>query len=536
MIIKQHHLGCLARTSYFIADRGTRRAVLVDPQRDVAAYLDDARALGAEVTHVLLTEWRPATAAAACEVRDRTGARIACSATSEAGYPFLSVRDGDEIVLGTVRLVIRETPGHTPDAIAIIAFDDRHGELPQAVFTGTTLLIGDVGRPDSVAWAPFRPSDAAESLYDSLHATLLALPDETLVYPSHGAGALCGRALSTELVSTIGAQRRYNFALQPMTRAEFVRTIAADERAVTADAAAAPACITRWTLPELLAGQREGAQIVDARDPLDFAAAHLAGSVNVPMQRIGAGVETILSVHRPIVVIAAAGDAEPAARRLMSAGFPIVAVLEGDLSALAAWPDLVRRTIRVSAQTVGEQLAGGRSPLVIDVRSDVEWRAEHVAGSLCVPLGHLRERMHLIPYSHVLVMVSGTGHRSSAAASLLQAHGVADVLDLVGGMRAWKSMRLPTVSEDAVRCGARPDGTRRDSAGMPAGARSDGARSGARFDRAGSRSEPEPDERRVRVGVAPRKFELGGALCVDLEQRIARRHHVAKPTKQPNAG
>lgn len=496
MLIKRHYLGCLAHASYFIADRETQRAAIVDPRRDVTPYLEDARLHGVEVTDVILTAWQPETVAAALELRDRAGARIAVGVHANSGYPFTPVRDDDAITLGAVRLVIVETPGHIPGAISILVFDDQRSDLPHAVLTGAALLIGDVGRPDRIVWEPTSATEAAGILYDSLHAKLLALPDETLVYPSHGAGALCGWALSTDMVSTIGAQRRYNFALQPMPREAFVRMIVPDAHEAVATGRHRRHA-ARWPLPEVLAAERAGAQIVDVRDPLDFAAAHLVGSVNVAMHRIGAGVETVLTIARPIVVVASPGDENAAASRLQDAGFSVLAALEGGLSALVTRPDLVRRTIRVSALTLGEQLANGRSPLVIDVRSEPEWRAEHIAGSVVVPLEHLRERMYLIPYSHRLAVMSAHGYRSSAAASLLQAHG-ADVLDVVGGIAAWKASRLPTASEGAA---------------LP-------------------RSHTEAYQGGGRVLIRSRASELNGALCVELEQQIIRRHQVDTPVKQ----
>jgi len=502
MLFKQHYLGYAGHAGYLIGDPETRKAAVVDPRPDLTPYLDEARAHGLEVSNVILTEWQPDTAAVALELGRRNGARISTAAGTEVGYPFMSVRDGDAIMLGALRLAIVETPGHTPAAISILVFDPRYSDrAPYAALTGSTLMIGDIGRPDRVAWGDIGGAQAAGALYDSLHRTLLMLPDETLVYPSHGAGTICGCTLSTAHVSTIGAQRRHNYALQPMARTEFVRLIAAGRprgaprmpaRPRVVPAATTPA---RWSLPELLDARDQGTQIVDVREPVDFAAAHLAGSLNVAADRVGTGVEAVLSQQRPVALIATPGRERAAVQDLADAGFDVTATLEGGPRALRSRADLARRAARISAQTVAEQLTTGRRlPLVIDVRTEAEWRADRVAGSICVPLARLHERAHLIPYAHLRVVVSAHGYRSSAAASLLQALGI-EVLEMVGGVAAWHACRLPTVGDGP----------------------------------AAAESEPEAHEVGMGVRIGPRKFELGGTLCVDLEQRLTPRDDVAEP-------
>jgi hydroxyacylglutathione hydrolase len=501
MLLKQHWLGYAGHAGYLIGDPEARKAAIIDPRPDLTRYLDDARGHHLEVSDVILTEWQPDTAAVARELGRRCGARISIGAGTPVGYPFMPVRDGDTIMVGALRLAIIETPGHTPAAISILLFDPRYSDrAPYAALTGSTLMIGDVGRPDRVAWGDIGAAEAAGALYESLHRTLLTLPDETLVYPSHGSGTICGCTLSTTPVSTIGAQRRHNYALQPMARTEFVSVIAADRPRVAPRLADQPQCAPAatspavWSLAELLAARDEETQIVDVREPVDFAAAHLAGSLNVATDRIGTGVEAVLSRQRPVALIAAPGRERAAARDLTDAGFDVTAILEGGPDALRSRPDLTRRTVRISALTVAEQLAGRRPPLMIDVRTEAEWCADRVGGSICVPLARLLERARLIPYSDLLVVLSGHGYRSSAAASLLRALGV-EVVEMVGGMAAWHACRLPTVGEGPATPG----------------------------------SEPEAHEVGMGVRIGPRKFELGGTLCVDLEQRLTPNDDVAEP-------
>src|SRR5215831_3510424 len=297
MILKQFYLGCLAHASYLIGDETTHAAVVVDPQRDIDQYLGFAAEHGLEIRHVVLTHFHADFLAGHLELRDRTGARIYLGAAARAEYDFTPLRDGDAIELGRVRLVALETPGHTAESISILVFDlQKSAEIPHAVLTGDTLFVGDVGRPDLRVALGWSATDLGGLLYDSLRTKLLALPDESLIYPAHGAGSLCGKALSKETFSTIGEQRRSNYALQPMSKAAFVDL-------VTADQPQAPAYFTydavlnsqeRPTLDETLRRelvplaldrvlelQASGAQILDTRDPNEFAAAHLAGSINI---------------------------------------------------------------------------------------------------------------------------------------------------------------------------------------------------------------------------------------------------------------
>ena len=225
MILKQYYLGCLAHASYLIADEDAASRPSSTPSATSTQYVADAEELGCRIEHVFLTHLHADFVAGHLELRDRVGARIYLGARAEAEYAFTPLADGDAVELGEVRLSALETPGHTPESISILVYDlDTDAEQPHAVLTGDTLFIGDVGRPDLRASLGWSAEELGAMLYDSLHEKLLPLPDETLVYPAHGAGSLCGKNLSTDTVSTIGDQRRYNYALQPMSREEFVES------------------------------------------------------------------------------------------------------------------------------------------------------------------------------------------------------------------------------------------------------------------------------------------------------------------------
>jgi hydroxyacylglutathione hydrolase len=464
MILEQYYLGCLAHASYLVADEQSKLAAVVDPQRDIDQYLRDARRFGVRIDHVFLTHFHADFVAGHLELRDREGAAIYLGAGARAEYDFVAVGDGDTVELGPeVRLAVLETPGHSPESISILVYDRTNGgDAPHAVLTGDTLFIGDVGRPDLRASLGWSADELGGLLYDSLRDKLLPLPDETLVYPAHGAGSLCGRNLSTDAVSTIGEQRRHNYALQPMSREDFVGIVTADQPDTPAyftydavlNAKERPTLeealereLRPLSLVEVLELRGAGAQILDTRDPADFEGAHLAGSVNVGLGGTYATwCGTVLESEQPVVLVADLGREQEAAMRLGRIGFDIVAgYLEGGMQALEERPDLVARVERLTAGALAEQLASTEPPLVVDVRTEREWGEKRIAGSLNVPLTRLAQRIDELPSDRPLVVQCATGYRSAIAASLLLREGFDEVFDLVGGIAAWESSRLATV-------------------------------------------------------------------------------------------
>src|SRR5439155_10523022 len=230
MILHQFYLNCLAHASYLIGDELTRTAAVVDPQRDVDQYLTFADSHGLQVKHVFLTHFHADFVAGHLELRARVGATIYLGRAAKAEFAFTPLADGDRVELGRVRLQALETPGHTAESISILVFDlERSAFAPYAVLTGDTLFVGDVGRPDLRVALGWSAADLGGLLYDSLWNKLLPLPDASLVYPAHGAGSLCGKAIGKETVSTIGEQRHSNYALQPMSKSAFVDIVTADQ-------------------------------------------------------------------------------------------------------------------------------------------------------------------------------------------------------------------------------------------------------------------------------------------------------------------
>jgi glyoxylase-like metal-dependent hydrolase (beta-lactamase superfamily II)/rhodanese-related sulfurtransferase len=469
MILKQYYLGCLAHASYLIADEDTGSAAVVDPQRDIEQYLSDSRRLGCRIEHVFLTHFHADFLAGHLELHDREGATIHLGARASAQYPFTPMADGATVRLGAVRLVVLETPGHSPESISIVVYDGEHGEdRPYAVLTGDTLFIGDVGRPDLRASLGWSADQLAGMLYDSLHQKLAPLPDETLVYPAHGAGSLCGRNISTDTVSTIGTQRRFNYALQPMSRERFIEIVTAElpdalpyftydavlnarERPTLEQALARE--LNPLTLEQALALRRDGAHLLDTRDPAQYAAAHLRGSLNIGLGgSYATWCGTILDRERPIVLIAEPGREVEAATRLGRIGFDTVAgYLIGGMEQLACSPELIEQTPRITAGSLAEQLNTGKPPLLIDVRTPPEWIQRRIDRAINLPLNFLRDRLDILPAGRELAVYCAGGYRSAIATSLMLRAGSPTVTDLVGGLAAWAAAGLPLTT------GAPPD-------------------------------------------------------------------------------
>ncbi|MGH9865221.1 MAG: MBL fold metallo-hydrolase [Candidatus Acidiferrales bacterium] len=468
MIFKQFYLQCLAHASYVIGDEKTGTAAVVDPQRDTDQYIAFAAEHALKIKHVFLTHFHADFLAGHLELRDRVGAKIYLGAAAKATYAFTPLRDGQILEFGGVRLKILETPGHTPESISILVYDLKADDTqPHAVLTGDTLFIGDVGRPDLRAALGWSASELGGMLFDSLHEKLLPLPDQSLVYPAHGAGSLCGKAISKETVSTLGEQRRSNYALQPMSKEAFIQVVTADQpeapayftydavlnsqEHLTLDQAMAHE-MNPLTLDAVLELQATGAQILDTRDATEFASAHLAESINIGLiGQYATWAGTVLDRKHPIVIIADPGRENESAIRLGRIGFDHVAgYLQNGLKSLESRPELIAFTERLSAQFSAEVLSSSQPPLAVDVRTPGEHEQKHIAGSVSVPLNHLTENLEKLPRDRPLLVYCAGGYRSSIAASLLQRGGFNHVGEIAGGITGWEAAKLPVQTARAA--------------------------------------------------------------------------------------
>ncbi|MGB0908890.1 MAG: MBL fold metallo-hydrolase [Nitrospirales bacterium] len=456
MLFKQYYLKSLSHASYLIGDEGTHLAAIVDPQRDIEQYMTDLSTDGLTLRYVFLTHFHADFVAGHLGLQKETGAEICLGAQALANYSFRPMRTGYELELGAIRLKILETPGHTPEGISILIYDQAKSlEEPYAVLSGDTLFVDDVGRPDLMASVCDDANVMAEDLYDSLHQQLLPLPDETLLYPAHGAGSLCGKKLGANPYSTIGTQRQCNYALQPMPKKVFVEL-------VTIDQPEAPeyfqynAFLNRREHPTLgekmikslkpleldqvLHHKSDGAQILDVRTPEEYAMGHLCGSLNISLDgKFETWSAMILNREHAIVLIAEPGQEKEALIRLARVGYDhILGYLHRGIHALASTPELTLSTDRISATHLSEFIMTASRPHILDVRSRHEWEQRHIDDSRNIPLQKLEQHLQEIPKDHPVVVHCASGYRSSIAVSLLERHGFTNIQDLVGGFEAWE--------------------------------------------------------------------------------------------------
>jgi len=472
MYFKQFYLACLAHASYLIGSEG--EAAIIDPQRDVDEYIKEAGAHGFKIKYIIETHLHADFVSGHRELSARTGAEIVFSETAGAAFPHRAVKEDDEIKLGKVMLRIIETPGHTPESICILVTDTDVSNQPQKVLTGDTLFIGDIGRPDLAGGKGYTPQMMAGMMYETLHEKLLKLSDEVEVYPAHGAGSMCGKNMSKETSSTIGEQRKFNYALKPMAKDEFVRMM-------TADLGEAPAyfpkdaeinrtgaeVLSQLGKPEPLTPEQvrdlttqtdsllcDDSQtnslrvILDVRAAAEFGAGHVPGSLNIGLGgqfAIWAG--SLIPLTAPIIIVAQSeAQVEEAQMRLARVGIENVkGYLEGGV---AEWRQAGFELAIVSQISVDElnTLIAEQTPLqIVDVRRSPEYASGHVPRAIHAPLSTLAATIQtplLNPAQPTAVICAG-GFRSSAASSILQQNGFTNLLNITGGTSAWINAGYP---------------------------------------------------------------------------------------------
>ncbi|MEO6122445.1 MAG: MBL fold metallo-hydrolase [Ilumatobacteraceae bacterium] len=463
MFFRQYYLECLSHASYLIGDTTTGRAVVVDPQRDVAEYLADASANGLTIVKVLETHFHADFVSGHLELAAATGAAIGygAPAAGRVEFPIETFDDGEDIVLGDVVLEVRATPGHTPESISIVIYPTGKNSDPYGVLTGDAMFIGDVGRPDLLASAGISAEDLARKLYHSLHEQLLTLPDRTKVYPAHGAGSACGKNLSTETVSTIGEQRRDNYALAPMSEDEFVEAVtqgqtvaplyfsfAANRNREVRDLLSPKPAVETLTLDEVVAHQQSGAIVLDTRDDMTFATGHLRGSVNVGLGgRFAEYAGQVMHAGTPIVLVCDPGTETEATVRLARIGFDrVLGALASPVETFIAHPEHVEQASRLSASMLDDRIDSVSELVLIDVRNPGEIALGAIVGAHNVSLPHLLNAIGQFEPTTPTVVYCAGGYRSSIAASLLRSRGFTDVSDVVGGYSAWATRRATPTS------------------------------------------------------------------------------------------
>lgn len=452
MKFNQYYLECLSHASYLIGDETTGRAVVVDPQRDVSEYLADAKELGMTIELVIETHFHADFISGHLELAEATGAKIVYSSVAQPEFEYMGVADGERYSLGDVQLQFLHTPGHTPESMSIVIYEHADDTVPYGVLTGDTLFIGDVGRPDLLGSIGFTKEQLADKLYDSLHNKLMTLPDSTRVYPAHGAGSACGKNLSTELWSTMGEQRKTNYALRATDKAKFVELVTEGQppapgyfvynailnrkgRELLDESQMPPA----MSYDEVRDAVKRGAVLVDGRAPEEFALGHLKGAVNIGLE--GRYAEFAGSVVKPEDDIILVTDPErelEGKNRLGRIGFDrVIGYLKDPFAVMFANRDDVEVASRLTTSALGERIADVPELQLVDVRNPGEAEAGMIADAVNIPVGQLPDRLAELDRHRPTVVYCAGGYRSSMAASLLRKNGFDDVSDLLGGYNAW---------------------------------------------------------------------------------------------------
>jgi len=457
--IERFYLGCLAHASYAVGSEGV--AAIIDPQRDVDIYLEAAARSGWRIEFIIETHLHADFVSGHRELAKRTGAHIYLGAGSGAQFPHVPVKDGDEIRFGRCCFRFLQTPGHTMESICILMTDLGRPDRTGTLFTGDTLFIGDVGRPDLSA--NHTPQELAAILYQSIHDKLLTLPDDTEIYPAHGAGSLCGRQMSSESSSTIGKQRQTNYALRAQTCDEFVHLLT-DEIPARPEYFAREVDLNRrgaaplselpplaaFSAPEVLRLQKEGAVVVDTRPVMEFAVAHVPASVHIALTgQYASWAARILGLDTRLIITGEDPDhVRESQLRLARVGVENVAGYLAD--AVSGW---IRNGFELEyiPQLSVQELVELREQephrvALLDVREPGEWSGGVIEKSVRIPLGELQSRTGELDREKLLVVHCKGGYRSSIATSLLRRAGFRDIANLTGGFDAWKVSSLPYVA------------------------------------------------------------------------------------------
>lgn len=452
MIFTQHDLDCLSQGSYLIGDESTGRAVVVDPRRDIGVYVTEAAECGLQIERVIETHIHADFLTGHLELAAATGAQISYSEEAELEFPVEPLHDGQRISLGDVTLEILSTPGHTPESICVVVYEHPDDEVPYGVLTGDTLFVGDVGRPDLLSGEGLSAERLARSLYNSLHDKLMTLPDATRVFPAHGAGSACGKQMSSETSSTIGDQRRDNYALQIPDVDTFVASITEGqsphpryfefdsvrnrELRPLLDDDAPPSL----SINDIRRHAAVGAILLDARDAAEYARGHLRGAVNIGLEgRFAENAGQVFSPDRDIVLVGDTGIAQEAKVRLARIGLDrVVGQLDDLATVFTRHPDLVETASRFTPEQLAELLRSGAGIQLVDVRNPGETEEGVIAGAQEIPLPMLTDLLENLDPTAPVVTYCASGYRSLVAASALRAAGFAHVADLLGGYGAWE--------------------------------------------------------------------------------------------------
>lgn len=457
MKIEQIYTGCLAEAAYYIESNG--EAAIIDPLREVAPYLKRAQKDNATIKYIFETHFHADFVSGHVDLAEKSGAEIVYGPTAQTTFKSLIAQDGEQFKIGALTITTLHTPGHTPESTTYL-LRDEDGK-PHCIFTGDTLFIGDVGRPDLAQKGELTMEDMAATLYDSLQNKILTLPDDILVYPAHGAGSACGKNMSKETFDTLGHQKEVNYALKAATKEQFIKEVTegilpppqyfAKNAAMNKHGYESFDEVYEKGLTPLSPDEFEamanltGAVILDTRDPQVFAKGFIPSSVNIGLNGqfapwVGA---LITDLKQPLLLVCDAGKEEEAITRLARVGYDntIGFLSDGIVLWQSAGKDLDTIT-SISASEFENVLKNNANIQALDVRKPGEYEAEHLEQTLTRPLDYINDWTNEIDHKEIYYIHCAGGYRSMIAASILKARGVENVIDVAGGYGAIKSTGL----------------------------------------------------------------------------------------------
>jgi hydroxyacylglutathione hydrolase len=439
----------LGNSAYLLGSHETGEAILIDALRDIEQYLARAEALGLRVTTALETHIHNDFVSGAREAVQAVGATLGASAAAELEYPYHALHDGDTLRLGSWHLRVLATPGHTPEHISYLLSTSQG--IPEALFSGGSLMVGTIARPDLLG--PAETPVLARAAYETLHQRLLLLPDEVTVYPTHGGGSFCATGAGEQRVTSIGQERQHNPLIQAASYRQFLtrylqlvpypayydRMRGQNRQGFPLLGRSLPE-LAPLSVPEVTTALRQGAVLVDVRPFAAYDEEHIPNSVNVGIDgSISAWVGWVLEPTTPLVLLGAAPEDErEAQRQLLRIGYDrLLGALEGGLAAWCEAGQPVRSTRQMSVSTVGAALENGDRLTVIDSRELPEWAAGHIPGAVLMPVGQIPQQASHVRHEAPVAVHCAHGYRSSVAASLLERAGVPDIRHMTEGYEEW---------------------------------------------------------------------------------------------------
>lgn len=448
MYIQQIYTGCLAQAAYYIESEG--EAAIIDPLRDIQAYLDIAAARNAKIKYIFETHFHADFVSGHIDIAQKTGAKIVYGPTAKAGYDIILGTDGQEFPLGNEKIQLIHTPGHTKESSCFLA-KDATGK-PYALFSGDTLFVGDVGRVDLAANEILTKEQLADMMYDSV-AKLKKLSDDVIVYPGHGAGSACGKNIGKETTTTIGEQRKNNYALQPMDRATFIQTmvtgLATPPKYFFMDAkinrngyeenmdSLLGHNVHMLTVNDFIKEKEAGAVILDTRMPSEYAQEHIPGSLNIGLNGdFAVWVGTIID-NVPLILVCDEGKERESVLRLARVGYDKVkGFLKGGINAWKEAGQKVKTIQSISAEEFAKNIE--KEGQALDIRNEGEVILGTVKDAVTIPLAKLQEQLASLDKStHYYIYCAG-GYRSMIATSILEKNGFINLTNIEGGMNAIK--------------------------------------------------------------------------------------------------